>query len=130
MLLVPSSSCTVAPTGQTTSHGAFSQCMQGTGWKYGPSASSALALSPAYCCCCLFIVHGCAHRGEHFRPRLFRMHSRPRVEILAFGLLRAWPLRGIIVVDPQPVHLAAAHHLIFPDDGDVVLALTRCHVGV
>jgi hypothetical protein len=29
----PSSLCTVAATGQTTSHGAFSQCMQGTGWK-------------------------------------------------------------------------------------------------
>ena len=26
--------CTVAPTGQTTSQGAFSHCMHGTGWKY------------------------------------------------------------------------------------------------
>ena len=26
--------CAVAPTGQTCSHGAFSHCWQGTGWKY------------------------------------------------------------------------------------------------
>ena len=32
MSLTPSGLCTVAPTGQTTSQGAFSQCMQGTGW--------------------------------------------------------------------------------------------------
>jgi hypothetical protein len=31
--LRPSALCVVAATGQTTSHGAFSQCMQGTGWK-------------------------------------------------------------------------------------------------
>ena len=29
----PSLEWTVAPTGQTTSHGAFSHCMHGTGWK-------------------------------------------------------------------------------------------------
>jgi hypothetical protein len=33
MSLRPSAEWTVAATGQTTSHGAFSQCMQGTGWK-------------------------------------------------------------------------------------------------
>jgi hypothetical protein len=30
----PSLLCVVAATGQTTSHGAFSHCMQGTGWWY------------------------------------------------------------------------------------------------
>ena len=34
MSLSPSSLWTVAPTGQTSSHGAFSHCMHGTGWKY------------------------------------------------------------------------------------------------
>src|SRR5258707_6997121 len=29
----PSALCTVAPTGQTCSHGAFSHCWHGTGWK-------------------------------------------------------------------------------------------------
>src|SRR6266852_9213945 len=29
----PSALCTVAPTGHTCSHGAFSHCWQGTGWK-------------------------------------------------------------------------------------------------
>jgi len=33
MALSPSLSWTVAATGQTCSHGAFSQCMHGTGWK-------------------------------------------------------------------------------------------------
>ena len=32
MSLSPSSLWTVAATGQTTSQGAFSQCMQSTGW--------------------------------------------------------------------------------------------------
>ncbi len=32
MSLRPSSLCTVAATGQTTSQGAFSQCMHITGW--------------------------------------------------------------------------------------------------
>ena len=30
----PSLLCTVAPTGHTGSHGAVSQCIHGTGWKY------------------------------------------------------------------------------------------------
>ena len=33
MAFRPSRSWTVAPTGQTSSHGAFSQCMHGTAWK-------------------------------------------------------------------------------------------------
>ena len=32
---------TVASTGHTYSHGAFSQCMQGTGWKWNASGFSA-----------------------------------------------------------------------------------------
>ena len=36
----PSALCTVAPTGQTSSHGAFSQCMHGTGWMTRRSGSS------------------------------------------------------------------------------------------
>src|SRR5437773_12035537 len=37
----PSALCTVAPTGQTCSHGAFSHCWQGTGWKYAGGLYSA-----------------------------------------------------------------------------------------
>ena len=36
----PSLSCTVAFTGQTGSQGAFSQCMQGTGWKLAAAGAA------------------------------------------------------------------------------------------
>src|SRR5258708_34539536 len=40
MSFKPSELCTVAPTGQTCSHGAFSHCWQGTGWKNVSGLSS------------------------------------------------------------------------------------------
>ena len=72
MAFRPSSSCTVAATGQTCSQGAFSQCMQGTGWN---TTAGVLGLA------------------------------------------------GEVAVDAQPVHLAAAAHLLAADHRHVVLAL-------
>src|SRR5580704_944209 len=40
MSFKPSELCTVAPTGQTCSHGAFSHCWHGTGWKNVSGLSS------------------------------------------------------------------------------------------
>ena len=68
----PSALCVVAATGQTTSHGAFSHCMHGTGWWYRLTASSG-------------------------------------------------SVAGEVVVDADPVHLAAARDLLLADDRDVVL---------
>src|SRR5829696_3357398 len=50
MSFSPSSLCAVAATGQTTSQGAFSQCMQGTGWLWmrGSSMSTAQHLLLAH----------------------------------------------------------------------------------
>src|SRR5262245_36914365 len=45
MSLRPSDECTVAPTGQTTSHGAFSHCTHMRGWKEVPDWSSVHPLS-------------------------------------------------------------------------------------
>ena len=40
MSFSPSELCVVAATGQTSSQGAFSHCMQGTGWWYASTAVS------------------------------------------------------------------------------------------
>src|SRR5205814_1822934 len=61
-----------------------------------------------------------ADRAHHFARRVLALHARHRLEI-GFGTTgRA----AVIRVDPDPVHLAPAQHLILADHRDVVLRLT------
>src|SRR5213075_650691 len=86
------------------------------------------------------IVHRGIDRTDVFARSRFTMlaehrlrdHLRlvyPFVELLllfgveTFKASAGVPGPGVITVDPYPMHLASATHLVFADNGDVVLAL-------
>ena len=66
-------------------------------------------------------VHRRADGAHRLARRGLAVHARHRLEV---GL-RVLDLALVIGVDAQPVHFAAAHHLLLADDGDVVLGLAR-----
>ena len=66
-------------------------------------------------------VHGRADRTDGLARRGLAVHARNGLEV---GL-RILDVALMVGVDAQPVHLAAAHHFVFADDGNVVLRLAR-----
>ncbi len=87
---------------------------------------------------------GAVHRGSHRADLLAggvltllagnRLEKRWGIEkrlIVAGRIVRRRPNRlFVIAVDTDPVHFAAAHHLILADHGDVVLRLAGDHASV
>ena len=64
-------------------------------------------------------MHRRSDRADDLARRVLTLHARNGLKI-RLGVFARSPE---IVVDAQPVHLAAAQHLILPNDGDVVLGL-------
>src|SRR5205807_10291019 len=71
-------------------------------------------------------VVGRTDRAHHFAGGVFALHASERLKVR----LRILDVALVVTVDTDPMHLAAAAHLIFADDGDVVLRLTGDHAGV
>jgi hypothetical protein len=87
MLFVPSGPCTVAFTGHTTSHGAFSQCTHATGWA---------------------IISRGLFRSSPVKYRSTRIHviSRPLATSVLPTIGMLFSLWHATVHTPQPVQLA------------------------
>src|SRR5262249_22959843 len=73
-------------------------------------------------------VGGRRDRADQLARGVLAMHARHRLEVArdGFGLEG---VAGVVVVDAQPVHLAAAGDLALADDGDVVLGLAGDDAG-
>src|SRR5208282_4981246 len=77
-------------------------------------------------------MDGRAHRTYQFAGRILALHARHRLEMGPGGVA----VSLIVGIDPNPVHVAAFHHLLFADHGDVVLrlagddAVIATHAGV
>ena len=72
------------------------------------------------------VVHGRADGTNEFARRVFAMHARHRLMIE----LRLVRRPGIIVVDANPMHLAARAHLVFADDRNVIFGLAGNRAGI
>ena len=89
-------------------------------------------------------MHGGVHRADHFARGTFAVlahhglvdHLRvvnPILRILNIisrrrflnGLQRNMIPAGVVAVDPDPVHLASASHLVFAYNRDIIFALAR-----
>src|SRR4051812_12232734 len=103
MLLIPSSSCTVAATGQTGSQGAFSQCMQRRGWWDAPRVV----------------------RPPRVAGGVLAVHAEAGL-VVRLGVVEA---AVVVAVDVDPLHLAAPGHLLLAHDRDVVLRLAGHDAG-
>ena len=76
-----------------------------------------------------FVVHGGGHRTHLLARCIFTLHASDRldghlVELIAINLAIGFAER-VVPVQTQPVHFAAAKHLVFADDRNVVFRLTR-----
>src|SRR5262249_23485194 len=71
-------------------------------------------------------VNGGAHGADDLARRVLALHARNGLEI---GL-RIRDRTTVIGVDPDPMHLTSAQHLVLADDRDVVLGLTADDAGV
>src|SRR5207302_9568708 len=72
-------------------------------------------------------VRGRVHRTDRLARRVLAMHARHRLE--------EWPdwiyfVAFVISIDANPVHLAAARHLFFADDRNIVLSLTSHRASI
>src|SRR4030095_560982 len=74
----------------------------------------------------LVAVHGGGDGTDDLAGRVLALHAG---DGLVEGL-RALRLSLVVAVDPDPVHLAAAAHLVLPDHRDVVLRDAGGHAGV
>src|SRR5262249_4660651 len=84
-------------------------------------------------------VHGRAYRANFFARCVFALLARHGLEVclwigqlgIFFRLIFLRFQPGLVVpVNADPVHLAAAHHLIFADDRNIVLALASDYARV
>src|SRR5215471_12139727 len=66
------------------------------------------------------------HGADVFAGRVFALHTGNRLLDGARLILRA----DVVAVQPQPVHFAAANHLLLADDGSIVFRLARHHARV
>src|SRR6185312_14957832 len=67
------------------------------------------------------IVHGRVHRTDQFARRVLAHHARHRLA----QHRRSLGIAFVIMIHANPVHFAAAVHLILADHGDVVFGLAR-----
>src|SRR6185295_15653649 len=75
----------------------------------------------------LHAVVGRRHRADHLAGGVLALHAGDRLVVDRFGLV---VVAGVVLVDAQPLHLAAAEDLVLADDGDVVLGDAGDDAGV
>ena len=73
-------------------------------------------------------MHCRMDRADGFTRRVLAMHAWHRHEVRGFGF--ACVVAFEISVEANPVHLAAADHFFFSDDGNVVFRLAGDRAGV
>ena len=78
-----------------------------------------------------FIVHGGSHRAHLLAGCIFALHAGDGldgnlVKLVAIDLTIGFVER-VVAIQTQPVHFAAAKHLIFANDRNVIFRLARHH---
>src|SRR4029077_8423124 len=71
------------------------------------------------------IVERCADGTDEFAGGLLAMHARHGLKIR----FRIFEAAAIVIVDPDPLHVASGHDFVFADDGDVIFRVARDHAG-
>ena len=71
-------------------------------------------------------MHGRPNRTDCFAGRLLAMHAQHRLKV-AIGRSGA---SLVLAVDAQPVHLSLVNHLLFADNGNIVLGLAGDNASI